>query len=110
MDVVNKYTAEDIDGDIYVYVGRGTILGNQWSHNLNTKAKYIVSSREEAILEYEGWLWREVFNLNYNIINALRAIPENAHLVCTCYPLACHADVIVRVSNWLRLHPEFGNK
>jgi hypothetical protein len=42
--VVNKYKSSyDVD------ISRATKWGNIFSHQQNTKAKYIVSSREEAI-------------------------------------------------------------
>jgi hypothetical protein len=38
-----------------VYIGRGSEWGNRWSHLSDSKALYIVGSREEAIRKHAEW-------------------------------------------------------
>lgn len=49
--VVNKYK-ESYD----IYIGRGSKWGNPYSHQSNTKAQYVVATREEAITKYREYL------------------------------------------------------
>lgn len=47
--VVNKYKEE-----YAVYIGRGSIWGNPYTHiPSGTKAEHVVSSRDEAIIAYK---------------------------------------------------------
>ena len=39
-----------------VYIGRGSVWGNPFSHKKGTAAKFIVDSREEAIQKFEEYL------------------------------------------------------
>ena len=51
--VVNKH-AEPFE----VYIGRGSIWGNPYSHRRGTKAEFAVGSRAEAVEAYREYLWR----------------------------------------------------
>lgn len=71
-----------------IYVGRPTPLGN----------KFINMPRERAIELYREWLKanaakdvRVQFQLFFIASEALR---QPIDLVCSCAPLACHADVV----------------
>lgn len=95
--VVNKYKHNETPGDIYI--GRGSILGNPYSHKLGGMAEFIVSSREEAIRQYRIYLANQILNKNADIINELRHIAietrrSDVCLVCYCKPAKCHGDVI----------------
>lgn len=76
-----------------VYIGRGSKWGNPFSHKAGTKAQYVVSSREEAIAQYEAWLKKQP--------ELMAALPElkGKVLGCWCSPLACHGDVLTRLAN-----------
>ena len=39
-----------------VYIGRPSKWGNPFSHKKGTQAKFLVSSREEAIAEFRKWI------------------------------------------------------
>jgi len=82
-----------------VYIGRGSPLGNPYSHRHGTKAKYIVSTREKAIEKYEIWLRKRIQRNNRPIIEALKRIKEDSNLICFCKPLSCHGDVILKILN-----------
>ena len=87
--VVNK-RKESFD----VYIGRGSQFGNPFTHikDKETKAEFIVNSREEAIAKYREWFYAKIES---SII--FRRAVENLRgktLGCFCAPLACHGDII----------------
>jgi hypothetical protein len=97
--VVNKYTHKPTPYDIYC--GRGSPLGNPYSHMDNTKAEHKVATREEAIEKYSEWLERARMN-NPLINNYLDKITNLArgndvYLVCYCKPQNCHGDIIKKL-------------
>ena len=66
-----------------VYVGRPTKWGN----------RYVIGrdgTREEVIRKYEQWLAKSGLD-----VTELRG----KDLVCWCKPLACHADVLMKLAN-----------
>ena len=106
MILVNKNAKDYIPSDLNCYIGRGSLVGNPFSHiPSGTKAEFIVSSREEACLEYEAWLWNKVLvEKNKEIINFLAKINDDARLICYCVPLQCHGETVIRVSTWVKRH------
>lgn len=100
--VVNKRTHKPTKND--VYIGRPSPLGNPYSHKLNNLAPFKTDSREESITKFETWFHDEICNGNEEIIQAIKAIPANANLVCWCAPRACHGDVIAKIVNQLHGH------
>jgi len=82
------------------YIGRGSPLGNPYSHLENTTALYKVATREEAIEKYRIWLREQIKKPNFKVIEELdrllyKAISEgNLKLRCFCAPAPCHGDVI----------------
>lgn len=101
---VYNRTKEDHSVSPYNFqIFRPSILGNPYTHikDRNTKAKFIVNSREEAIEKYS-----EYFDIMYKtnvqfaktvdqIYDAYKA-GNDVFLECYCAPLPCHGDVIVR--------------
>lgn len=85
--VVNKYHKIPYD----VYIGRGSIFGNPFSHMDNTKAQYKVETREEAIDKYREWILTQP-----QILSKLPEL-EGKVLGCFCKPRACHGDVLVEL-------------
>jgi hypothetical protein len=88
--VVNKYK-EPYD----IYIGRGSKWGNPYSHQSNTKAQYVVATREEAIAKYREYL------LNTPALLADIHELQGKTLGCFCKPKACHGDVLVELVNQL---------
>lgn len=82
------------------YIGRGSPLGNPYSHQEGTTALYKVASREEAIEKYRIWLEDQIVKENQEIINELERLTDLALyegkllLRCFCAPAPCHGDVI----------------
>lgn len=100
LQVVNRHTYSGPHDNSYVYIGRGTTLGNNWSHVPNTAAQYQAASREEAVGRYRKWLWKELQNGKGPAFQALEQLKiraakgENVSLVCSCSPQLCHGDVV----------------
>jgi hypothetical protein len=97
INIVNKHWHKPTDHDIYI--GRGSPLGNPYSHMDGTKALYKVVTREEAIEKYREWLERT--RLNDPVLAAMLHEMRRAHLdghdinlVCYCAPARCHGEII----------------
>ena len=87
--VVNKYHKVPYD----VYIGRGSIFGNPFSHKEGTQAQFVVGSREEAVESYRDWVIDQV-----EIISKLGEL-KGKTLCCYCHPLPCHGDVLAELAD-----------
>ena len=77
-----------------VYIGRGSIWGNPFTHlTTETKAQFVVATREEAIAKYREWLMCQP--------ELLKQIPtlRSKVLGCWCRPKSCHGDVLAEMAN-----------
>lgn len=99
INIVNKHTYQKTNIDS-LYIGRGSCLGNPFSHKENTKAEFIVPSRDEAIEKYEQYL-TEQLKSNKKIKEEMNFIWKKVvldmkpiDLICYCKPQSCHGDVI----------------
>lgn len=106
LKVVNKYYHKNNDeNSIDIYIGRGSVLGNPYTHlDLKlTKAKFRVQTRQEAIENYESYIRKQIEQGNKEIIDELNRIIElmkiknKVFLVCFCKPASCHGDIIKKV-------------
>lgn len=85
------------------YIGRGSPLGNPFTHMDGTTAKHKVESREAAIKAYAVWLMEQLQEGNQEVITELDRLATIAMstgkliLRCYCAPKACHGDVIRKV-------------
>ena len=99
--VVNKHSHTPTANDFYI--GRGSPVGNQYSHLDNTKALYKVNSREEAVEKYEIQLNRDISSKRADVVDFLNQIylkvkaGEEVNLICYCAPKKCHGDVIRKI-------------
>ena len=91
--VVNKHY-EEYD----VYIGRGSIWGNPYSHREGTKATYRVESVEQAIQHYRSHLWSLIKKGTISV-EQLRSLHGN-RLGCFCSPRPCHGEVIKAAVEW----------
>src|SRR5258708_33079046 len=100
LQVVNRHTYSGPRDNSYVYIGRGTPLGNNWSHVPNTAAQYQAASREEAVERFRQQLWKEVQSGKGPAFQALEQLKvraakgENIALGSSCSPQRCHGDVV----------------
>ena len=98
LNVKNKRKHVAQAGVVDIYCGRGSVLGNPFSHKEGTKAKYVVESRNEAIEAYRIY-FKEQMETNPEFLNEMRRIyriarKQEVNLVCFCAPLPCHYNVI----------------
>lgn len=84
-----------------VYVGRGTPLGNPYTHikDRKTRAEFTVATRRDSLDAYRAWLddrlteGGEVARTFDGLVDRLRS-GETLTLLCHCAPKPCHADII----------------
>lgn len=99
---VYNITKEEHFGDNSFYCGRGSVLGNPYTHikDKETKARYIVKDRDEAIDRYSAY-FDVMYGGNKEFTRAVDEIYEkyrdggDVWLGCYCKPQRCHCDVIV---------------
>lgn len=77
-----------------VYIGRPSKWGNPFSHLPNTLARFRVSTREQAIAEYEKWILSRP-----DLIAAAKKELRGKVLGCWCKPLPCHGDILARIAD-----------
>lgn len=77
-----------------VYIGRPSIWGNPFSHRPGTLAKYLVTSREEAIDKFREWLLAQP-----ELVLKVKQELKNKRLACWCRPAWCHGDVLAEIAN-----------
>jgi len=77
-----------------IYVGRGSVWGNPYSHKEGTLAKFVVKDRAEAIAKFEQYL-----TSNKELMLRLSEL-KGKTLGCWCKPnKSCHADILLRYAN-----------
>lgn len=86
-----------------IYIGRPSKWGNPFTHiaDKDTLAKFVVKTREEAIIKYTEWitkgdgqyLLKDLYELKYKTLG------------CWCKPKMCHGDILRKL-----VEKEFGNK
>lgn len=96
--VVNK-NKEKYD----IYIGRGSKWGNPFTHikDRETKAEYIVETREEALKKYREWILNKP-----ELLNSLHEL-TGKRLGCYCSPRRCHGDILVELINSNRFYSIF---
>ncbi len=91
LNLIEVTKVVNINKDHYdILIDRTTIWGNPWSHRGGTKAKYVVSTREEAIKKYEEYL------MNCPMLLKLLPNLKGKTLGCHCKPKSCHGDILVK--------------
>ena len=83
---VNRRTEKET-----LYIGRGSIWGNRFTciQNYQTKAEFVVATREESVLAYKDDILK-------NPTLLCRLLELNGHkLGCFCKPKSCHGDILV---------------
>lgn len=99
--VVNKHKHKPTPND--VYIGRGSPLGNRYTHiKEGTKAEFVCETRTDAIEAHTRDLMLSLARKDKAICDALNDIYVKAkngdvNLVCFCAPQACHGDTIKRM-------------
>lgn len=102
--VVNKHHrapdgTEAQAGPNTVYIGRGSLFGNPFTHRKGTLAPVIVGSREEAIEAYRLWLTTDLEVPGWQKPTREQVISlRGKTLACWCSPKACHGDVLLELA------------
>lgn len=83
-----------------VYIGRGSIWGNPYSHMQGTKAQWTVETRDQAVDSYRKYLWQKIKNgeITVDMLIAL----DGKRLGCYCAPQRCHGEIIVAAIEWAK--------
>lgn len=93
----------DIDRDKVVYIGRGSPLGNPWSHKKSKYKAKIVPTRDLAIEKYREWIHERLDDSSTSQYHAVeecvKTLIETGSLTlgCFCKPLSCHGDVLAEI-------------
>lgn len=94
--VMNKHNYSG-DG---IEICRPSVFGNDWSHLKNSRAKYHVKTRREAIDRWEEWFDEQPEDSP--VKQEFRKLVEKYKregeltLICFCVPLECHGHVLAR--------------
>ena len=78
-----------------VYIGRPSKWGNPFTHikDKDTKAEFIVESRQDAVNAYRQWISNQP-----ELLKDLSEL-EGKVLGCWCKPKSCHGDVLIELAN-----------
>ena len=98
----NIHTEDHTSEENNFYIGRGSPLGNPFTHDgkRSNLAKLSFPTREEAIEAYKLY-FQEMYKKDSVFKNAFDEIyskyknGEDIYLQCFCHPLACHGQVII---------------
>ena len=82
--------------DVYVGRGRGSVFGNPIVIGKRCQVCGVTHGREGVVKCYEAWLRKRV-SVDREFRARVKALKGKV-LGCWCAPLACHADVLVKVS------------
>lgn len=80
-----------------VYIGRPSKWGNPYTHKKDstTLAKFVVSSREEAIESYRIWITE---GDGRHLLKDLGEL-KGKTLGCFCAPKQCHGDILINLTS-----------
>lgn len=95
--VVNKKNHTPTENDFYI--GRGSSLGNIYTHIPNIRDTTQVRTREEAISLFSQWLRIKLEQGDQQVRAAMNQIyimakKGDVNLVCYCSPDGCHGEII----------------
>lgn len=76
----------------YVFIGRGSKWGNEYSHLQYSQAKYRVKTRDEAVSSF-------VEHQLPKLLPFISELGPNKILVCYCHPQSCHGHALSTAAN-----------
>lgn len=82
-------------------VSRSTRWGNPFGLRRSARVRILVASREEAISKYEQWIEGKIvlYGIEAPTKAEIREYLAGYDLCCSCAPLKCHGDVLLRIAN-----------
>jgi hypothetical protein len=87
-----------------IYVGRSRDLGgpSPLGNQFRLDPEKPREGQAAAVLgQYRRWLWDRIEAKDPRVLAAIHAIKLDSFLGCTCWPLPCHAEIIVKAWRWL---------
>ena len=96
MTVLNKRNSGIPAGS--VYIGRGSIWGNTFSHLVGVANTTHVKDRDEACDRHYDKLNVDIYEGRVTL-NQLASL-HGKDLVCFCAPLRCHGDTLAVAAAW----------
>lgn len=99
--VWNKHYENPATESVYIGRPRGDAKNkwsNPFSHLVDSKAKYKVSTRDEAVEAFERMVNRAMEKHPWLRDEIIREL-GGKHLVCWCAPARCHGDVLLKIAN-----------
>lgn len=98
--IINKHTCTDLPKGS-IYIGRGSIFGNPYSHlpENTTKAIYYVNTRNQAIISYKNYMLEmyktnKIYHDEIDKLVELHKANTDINFVCFCKPKSCHGDLL----------------
>ena len=88
------YNISEDDTEDAVYIGRGSVWGNPYSH-IPGKGEIPAASRDDAVNKYRAMVNADPA-LQARIVEELKG----KKLMCWCYPKRCHGEVLIQVANY----------
>jgi hypothetical protein len=76
-----------VEGQDYVFVGRGSIYGNPFIIDIHGDRNHVCDQYSRYVLNRPGLITQIERNL------------PGKHLVCYCAPYRCHAETLMKIAN-----------
>lgn len=104
--MINVVNTRKYNGPHKIYIGRGSVLGNDYTHKEGTKAAFLVATVEEAVQCFEADLRKKIADKNIAICRELNNLykyyKQHGELNLACYckykgTEPCHGDVIKKI-------------
>lgn len=96
-DMIVNVKTTSLSKTEYMYCGRGTIWGNEYTWLPNSKAKYKVASRGESVAQYYFDL-RDRLRDGHGLRADIQKL-EGQVLGCYCAPMLCHCATLAYFAN-----------
>lgn len=95
INVLNKHRDVIPNNEYTLYIGRGSIFGNPYSHLPNTLANFKVETRKEAVDNFTKFMLSDTQYISeiLKLVELYKA-QKQLNLVCFCAPKSCHGYVI----------------
>lgn len=87
----------------HLYVGRGSVFGNPYTHKESKLAKHKTNNREESVKKY----YQHILS-NENLLKQAKGL-HGETLGCFCYPKMCHADVLALIADSSKINEPIEN-